>query len=34
MKYIQFGYKSMKIFDPSEFQLKVYEIDTIWIQFG
>ncbi len=32
MKLIQFGYKSMKIFDLSEFLFKVYEIDTIWIQ--
>mgnify|MGYP006965844386 CR=1 FL=1 len=30
-KLIQFGYKRWNIFDLSEFQLKVYEIDTIII---
>jgi len=33
MKYIQFGYKSLK-FLIYVFPLKLYEIDTTWIQFG
>lgn len=32
MKLMQFGYKSSKVFMLFEFLLKVYEVDTIWIQ--